>query len=116
MAGAAGLGCPVQAEMRTGPRLARDHARVIVEGVDGPRSIVLKGRLLWALRQLISAGRAGVKPIERIGPRWSHYVFKLRAEGLDIEPVRERHDGPYPGTHGRYVLLTTVAIEGGADG
>ncbi|MEO0644353.1 MAG: hypothetical protein AAFY47_13205 [Pseudomonadota bacterium] len=48
--------------------------RVIFEGPDGPRDIFLKGRTLWALRELVKAGQRGVTPIERVGPRWSDYA------------------------------------------
>ena len=62
----------------------------------------------------MKACRRGVTPIERVGPRWSHYVFILRGEGLDIETIREPHGGDYPGHHGRNVLHSDVGIGGGA--
>ncbi len=56
----------------------RKGSPVIVEAPGGPLTLTIKGRELWALRELIRAGSRGVTPVERVGPRWSHYVFKLR--------------------------------------
>lgn len=95
-------------------KTARREARVMFEGVDGPVCVMLSGRMLWTLGELFRAGQLGVTPLERPAPRWSHYVFQLRALGFDIETIREDHGGPYPGRHGRYVLRSPVAIEGGA--
>jgi hypothetical protein len=89
-------------------------ALVTFEGLDGLVRMILKGRELWALRELIRVGANGVAPIERPAPRWSHYIFQLRAHGLSIETIREEHGGEYPGHHGRYVLRTPVAIGCGA--
>lgn len=89
-------------------------ARVVFGGGDGPVTALMGGRMLWALRALMAAGPNGVTPIERPAPRWSAYVHKLRRMGLVIETIPEEHGGPFPGTHGRYVLRTVVAIGGGA--
>jgi hypothetical protein len=69
-----------------------------------------KGRFAWALTWLIGAGQNGCTPIDHPGPRWSHYVHKLRCAGLEIETVEERHAGPYPGRHARYVLRSAVEV------
>lgn len=98
--------------IRTAPRWKA--ASVIFEGVDGPQTLILKGRTLWALCELLQAGPRGVTPIERVGPRWSHYVFQLRTMGLDIDTTREVHGGNFPGHHERYVLRSPIAIAGGA--
>lgn len=77
---------------------------------DGPAFIV-KGRFAWALLELHRAGSRGCTPLDNPGPRWSAYVHFLRHEhGLAIETVNESHSGPFPGTHGRYVLKSRVAI------
>jgi hypothetical protein len=55
-----------------------------------------------------------VTPIDEPGPRWSAYVFDLRALGVNIETVHEPHGGDYPGTHGRYVLHSIVRKGGAA--
>lgn len=82
---------------------------------DGAETTIT-GRDAWALHQLVNAGKTGVTPIDTPGPRWSGYVFNLRQLGLVIETVHEKHGGPFPGTHARYVLHTEVSIlEGGAD-
>lgn len=66
------------------------------------------GRNCWTLRQLIAAGAAGCTPLTHPAPRWSAYVMNLRGLGFDIETRTERHEGPYAGNHGRYILHGTV--------
>lgn len=68
------------------------------------------GRDAWALQNLITAGKRGCTPIDHPGPRWSHYVFKLRRMGFVIETIHEDHGGPFAGTHARYVLHSDVSI------
>lgn len=80
-------------------------------GGKGGRRVELRGRDGWALLQLIAAGSRGVTPIERIGPRWSAYVYKLRKAGIEIHTIRESHGGPFPGHHARYVLAVPVVVE-----
>jgi hypothetical protein len=62
----------------------------------------------WALEALIKAGQHGCTPINYPAPRWSAYVHRLRCHGVKIETVREEHDGPFKGTHARYVLRCVV--------
>jgi hypothetical protein len=73
-------------------------------------SITATGRVRWALENLIVAGSKGCTPIDNPGPRWSGYVYDLRALGVLIETVTEAHDGPFKGTHARYVLQSTVSL------
>ena len=80
-----------------------------VEFQDGTRKTFC-GRDAWALDQLISGGLIGVTSIERPAPRWSHYVFKLRRGGVNVETIDEPHGGAYSGTHARYVLRTSLRI------
>lgn len=68
------------------------------------------GRDAWALQNLMTAGKRGCTPIDHPGPRWSHYVFKLRRMGFVIETIHEDHGGPFAGTHARYVLHSQVTI------
>lgn len=72
------------------------------------RIIEVSGRDRWALECLVIAGPKGCTPIDTPGPRWSAYVHNLRALGLDIETMHESHDGPFSGTHARYVLRTSI--------
>ncbi|ANH02659.1 hypothetical protein [Shinella sp. HZN7] len=81
-------------------------ARILPDGK--PMTVI--GRDAWALRNLINAGTAGCTPIDHPGPRWSHYVFKLRGFGFLIETVHENHGGPFAGTHARYVLRSNVEV------
>jgi len=75
------------------------------------RTVRLSGRLAWALTELIDAQEKGCTPIDNPAPRWSGYVHKLRREfGLNIETIHERHQGPFPGRHARYLLRSRVAI------
>ncbi len=86
-------------------------ARILPDG----RAVTVIGRDAWALRNLVEAGKAGCTPIDHPGPRWSHYVFKLRGFGFVIETVHESHGGPFAGTHARYVLRSDVEIVDASD-
>lgn len=101
------------------------HARTPEEGIAGPASfdvqnvdgrhfsITVKGRVRWALEQLLCAGAEGCTPLRNPAPRWSQYVMDLRHLEVVIETVRETHGGVYPGHHGRYVLRSAVTrVEG----
>jgi hypothetical protein len=83
--------------------------RVAVNG-DDSRQIDLTGRDAWAAHQLIEAGDVGCTPINNPAPRWSHYVWKLRGQGIDVETITEPHGGAYSGSHARYVLKTPLRI------
>lgn len=71
-------------------------------------SITVSGRDKWALEELIKAGSKGCTPIHNPAPRWSGYIHNLRKYGVPIETVTETHDGPFSGTHARYVLRAVV--------
>lgn len=77
---------------------------------DFPLPMTFIGRDAWALDHLIRAGERGCTPITTPGPRWSHYVFKLRRAGVNVETVDEDHGGPFAGSHARYVLRSSVRI------
>ncbi|PYE98933.1 hypothetical protein C8J35_103534 [Rhizobium sp. PP-F2F-G38] len=80
------------------------------------KPLTVIGRDAWALRNLVNAGTAGCTPIDHPGPRWSHYVFKLRGFGFIIETVHEEHGGQFAGTHARYVLRSAVEIVNDSEG
>ena len=82
------------------------RARIEPDG----RIVELVGREAWAMRNLVTAGEKGCTPIDNPGPRWSGYVYSLRGYGFVIETIHERHAGPFPGSHARYVLRTGVTI------
>lgn len=83
-----------------------------IEGAQGAYLLEIAGRDEWALRQLLAAGAKGCTPIDNPAPRWSAYIHKLRRMGIEIETVDERHGGPFPGRHARYVLHSPVrAVE-----
>ena len=82
-------------------------ARLLPDG----KPFIVHGRDAWALLQLVDAGPNGCTPINNPGPRWSGYVFNLkRNHGLAIVTYHEGHKGSFPGTHGRYVLVSDVQI------
>ncbi|MAN65560.1 hypothetical protein [uncultured Hyphomonas sp.] len=83
-------------------------ARYEIIGANGSHVIEARGRDEWALIELAAAGQAGCTAIENPAPRWSGYVHNLRAMGVDIETVTERHSGLFPGNHARYVLHSLV--------
>lgn len=93
------------------------HARYSIVKTNGQRTeIWVKGRDRWALDRLINSGRKGCTPITQPAPRWSHYIWRLRGMGVEIETVTEQNFGAFPGTHGRYVLHSTVSqIEEGGE-
>jgi hypothetical protein len=68
------------------------------------------GRAAWALQQLIVAGTEGCTPLQNPAPRWSHYVWLIRGEGVEVETIHEKHGGAYRGHHARYVLRTPVEV------
>lgn len=79
------------------------------------------GRFGWTLLQLHRAGDAGLTSLERPAPRWSHYVWVLRADGVGISTTYEDHGGAFAGRHGRYRLTTPIEVveireQGSADG
>ncbi len=83
---------------------------LLVQRTDTGETLRLKGREAWTLAHLIGAGETGIIPLDRPAPRWSAYVHSLRKRGLEIDTIDEPHAGPYSGTHGRYVLRTSLAV------
>ena len=76
---------------------------------DPPLEVIVSGRARWALECLLAAGEKGCTPIDTPGPRWSHYVWVLREEGIQIETRSEKHGGPFAGTHARYILRSRIS-------
>ncbi|WP_226804154.1 hypothetical protein [Amylibacter sp. SFDW26] len=70
-----------------------------------PFEINVTGRVMWALENLMDGP---CTPINRPAPRWSDYIFRLRGEGVQIHTEHEEHRGEFPGTHGKYHLLSKV--------
>lgn len=117
LARATGAGMPIHATAEGTPTITETPPQrntgmlsyTIQNGSEPPFEIDVRGRVRWALDRLRNAGRAGCTPITEPAPRWSAYVFELRALGVDIETVREEHGGDYPGHHARYVLRSAVS-------
>lgn len=72
--------------------------------------ITVVGREYYTLRKLIDAGDRGISLMDHIGPRISHYIFKLRKHGIAIETRDEKHGGDYPGYHARYRLCSRLSV------
>ena len=88
----------------------------IIEGGGNVRTITPPPRVGWALSELIAAGKAGVTSMENPAPRLAAYVHKAKTcFGITIESLTETHDGPYPGKHARYRLLSRVEFADPAD-
>ncbi|MFC1456394.1 hypothetical protein ACETIH_06590 [Microvirga arabica] len=78
--------------------------------IEGRSERKFVGRYAWTLFRLIQAAEKGCTPIEQPAPRWSHYVFWLRRQGVIIDTITETHGGAYAGTHARYVLRSSVEV------
>jgi hypothetical protein len=72
----------------------------------------VEGQEARTLAALYDAGPAGITALEMStwALRLAHYVMKLKKQGLSIEMLREKHAGPVPGWHGRYVLRSQIEI------
>ncbi|MBM1171228.1 winged helix domain-containing protein [Microvirga arabica] len=90
--------------------MPKDVVELLVQRLDTGEILRVKGREAWTLSCLLEAGQSGVIPLERPAPRWSAYVHSLRKRGLTIDTIDKPHAGPYSGTHGRYVLRTTLKV------
>ena len=73
--------------------------------------VEVKGRDLWVLGQLVEAGMQGITADAYPGVRVAAHVHNLRKAGFEIETRHERHKGPFPGSHARYILHSTVHFE-----
>jgi hypothetical protein len=108
----------IDRQMATTPARAKRGKPVpfFVYDCEPARVIEPRGRDAWGLGNLVISGAAGCTPIEHVGPRWSHYVWKLRTVyGLNIETIDEPHGGEFSGTHARYVLRSLVRFANPAD-
>jgi hypothetical protein len=90
------------------PAKSTDRLRVILD--DGSPSFIASGQTAKAIRALVLAGKQGVTALEVAtwAYRFAAYCHCLRKHGLDIETLREDHDG---GWHGRHVLHSLVRLE-----
>lgn len=123
LAGAPGLGKPIQAAAegtRSIARIARAKkagtSYCVAPSTGEPFRIVVSGRVRWALDRLRAAGPDGCTPIDNPAPRWAAYVHRLRGMGVQIETVTEPHSGGFPGHHARDVLRSGAVrwAKGGA--
>lgn len=73
--------------------------------------LIIKGRLAWCVRELLTAGDEGITAYGKATPHVSDYIRRLRKDyGLQIETEREKHGGLYPGVHARYRLKSQVQV------
>ncbi len=97
------------------PKLKEFSSFILTENDGAERTIIVGGRLAWALVELIRAGKVGLTAITAPGPRWSGYIHRLRRDfGIDIETETEPHGGPFSGHHARYHLRSRVHMIGRA--
>lgn len=81
------------------------HTYKLTFGDRPPLTVTVTGkRPNWFADVLVAAGSYGATSLEHPGARLSDCVLKLRRAGFVIETIDEKHDGPFKGTHGRYVL------------
>ncbi|RWE29794.1 hypothetical protein [Mesorhizobium sp.] len=92
------------------PTTANKKFTITVKVEPDGQTMQLDGRVAWAMKQLVNAGKDGCTPITHPGPRWSDYTFKIRKLGFVVETVHEAHGGQFPGHHARYILHTDVSI------
>jgi hypothetical protein len=90
--------------------LLRDPIVQLRASVDGKPEQTFVGRFAATLHALHQAGERCLTSYEYPAPRVSHYVFRLRRDGVSIETVTEPHCGPFSGTHARYFLKSDLNI------
>ena len=90
--------------------MSKIRSRFRIVGTD--RIYEVEGQEARTFTALHDAGDAGITALEvsTWALRLAHYVMKLKKRGLTIEMVREKHAGPVPGWHGRYILRSGVQI------
>jgi hypothetical protein len=90
------------------PAKSTDRLRIVRD--DGGPSFIASGQTAKAIRALVLAGKQGVTALEVAtwAFRLAAYCHCMRKHGLDIETIRETHEG---GWHGRHVLHTAVRLE-----
>lgn len=89
--------------------LVGDTVAIKVEMPSGVRK-AFAGRKAWALGHLLDAGQSGITTIDHPAPRWSHYIFQLRRDGIHIHTQEERHGGTFAGRHGRFRLVSSLTV------
>ncbi|CAN1556863.1 hypothetical protein MCERH10_02430 [Caulobacteraceae bacterium] len=104
---------PSQKRLARHPYPKRDRSRnqkVRIIRDDGGPSFTVSGQTAKAITALVLAGRQGVTALEvsTWAYRFAAYCHELRKRGLEIETLREPHEG---GWHGRHVLHTLVRLE-----
>jgi hypothetical protein len=90
--------------------MSKIRSRFRIVGAD--RVCEVEGQEARTLTALHDAGAAGITALEvsTWALRLAHYVMKLKKLGLSIDMVREKHAGPVPGWHGRYVLRSPIEV------
>jgi hypothetical protein len=86
------------------------EARDLLDRMNAPAPMPLRltKRAEFFLEEMIAAGERGITTIDYPGVRVGDAVHKLRKAGVQIETKYEAHHGEFAGSHGRYVLRSTV--------
>lgn len=90
--------------------MSENVTKLVVRLSPEGQRITLKGRVAWAVHELLKAGATRCTPIDNPCPRWSDYVFKAKRAGLDIETVTENHCGSFSGRHARYQVRSHLEV------
>ncbi|KAA8608537.1 hypothetical protein AL036_06510 [Salipiger aestuarii] len=78
---------------------------VITTATGDRRTVILNGRVRWAIEELRKAGHEGRTGREALGPRWAAYIWDAKhVHGIPIADVWEPHEGEHPGRHKRWFL------------
>lgn len=87
---------------------SKEKLRIVRD--DGGPSFIVTGQTAKAARALVLAYQRGVTALEvsSWAYRFAAYCHELRKKGLEIETLKEPHDG---GWHGRHVLHTPIRLE-----
>jgi hypothetical protein len=90
--------------------MSKPRTQFRITGID--RLYSVEGQESRTLQALVAAGSAGITALEvsTWALRLAHHVWKLKKLGVTIDTVREKHAGPAPGVHGRYILRNSIEI------
>ena len=103
-----GIGAPISERARASENTTFSITCVVMPNRN---VLIIKGRLAWCLRELLTAGDKGITAYAKPTPHVSDYVRRLRKNyGFRIETEREKHGGLYPGIHARYRLKSEVQV------
>ncbi|KHQ53186.1 MULTISPECIES: winged helix domain-containing protein [Mameliella] len=73
------------------------------------QTVIIGGRVRWAIEELWKAGPAGRTGREALGPRCAAYIWQAKhVHGIPIADAWESHEGEHPGRHKRWWLDSEI--------